>query len=186
MSKGGGESRKQTSNTIRTNYSNGYSNETYIGVLNKGASQHYRIYDEGGVSPTLQSQSGWSSQKHPFIRQKPRGKNKGKDFKIATTVSKSSWQDNNHLIVPTVRANAHQTADTHYIHEKMEVRRLMPIEVEKVMGWPAEHTKFGLNEKGERVEISDSQRYKMAGNGCVPQCVEWIVENVIKNPPITK
>src|SRR3990167_7713639 len=36
-------------------------------VLNKGASQHYRVYGKDGLAPTLQSQSGMSSQKHPFI-----------------------------------------------------------------------------------------------------------------------
>ena len=65
--KGGNKLREQVANTIRTNYSNGRSNETYIQVQNKGAGQHYRVYGKDGLAPTLQSQSGMSSQKHPFI-----------------------------------------------------------------------------------------------------------------------
>ena len=61
-------------------------------------SQHYRTYSTGGVAPTLQSQSGWSSQKHPFIYQKARGKNKGGNHTISPTVSSHSFQDNNYVL----------------------------------------------------------------------------------------
>jgi len=69
------------------------------------------------------------------------------------------------------------TWDTYMINE--QIRRLTPLECERLMGWPDNHTKYGINEKGEKIELSDSQRYKMCGNGCVPQCVQWIIENVL-------
>lgn len=62
---------------------------------------------------------------------------------------------------------------------KGKIRRLTPKECERLMGWPDNHTKYGVNEKSETIEISDSQRYKMAGNGCVPQCVKWLIDNVL-------
>jgi len=52
------------------------------------------------------------------------------------------------------------------------IRRLTPLECERLMSWPDDWTKYGINEKGETIEISDSQRYKMCGNG--------VVSNVIK------
>ena len=130
----GNKLREQVANTIRTNYSNGFSNETYIEVQNKGASQHYRVYGEKGLAPTLQSQSGMSSQKHPFIK----------------------------------------------VHNMQQgrIRKLMPIECERLMSWSDNHTKYGINEKGEKVEISDNQRYKMCGNGVVSNVVKAIVENL--------
>lgn len=44
------------------------------------------------------------------------------------------------------------------------VRRLMPIECERLQGFPDNFTALGVDECGNRVEISDSQRYKMLGN----------------------
>jgi DNA (cytosine-5)-methyltransferase 1 len=49
-------------------------------------------------------------------------------------------------------------------------RRLTPLECERLMGWPDNWTKFGVDGK----EISDSQRYKMCGNGVVAPITRWI------------
>jgi len=59
-----------------------------------------------------------------------------------------------------------------------QVRKLMPIECERLMGWKDDHTKYGINEKGEKVEMSDSQRYKMCGNGVVSPVVKEIVRQL--------
>ena len=59
------------------------------------------------------------------------------------------------------------------------IRRLMPKECERLMSWPDDWTRWGIDEKGKKVEISDTQRYKMAGNGVVSNVVEWLIENVI-------
>ena len=59
------------------------------------------------------------------------------------------------------------------------IRRLMPKECERLMSWPDDWTRWGIDEKGNKVEISDTQRYKMAGNGVVSNVVEWLIENVI-------
>lgn len=55
------------------------------------------------------------------------------------------------------------------------IRRLTPIECERLMSWPDDWTKYGTNEKGNKIEISDSQRYKMCGNGVVSRVVKEIV-----------
>ena len=66
------------------------------------------------------------------------------------------------------------TWDTYMI--KGKIRRLTPTECERLMSWPDGHTKYGVNEKGEKVEISDSQRYKMCGNGVVSKVVESLLK----------
>jgi site-specific DNA-cytosine methylase len=53
-------------------------------------------------------------------------------------------------------------------------RRLMPIECERLMGWPDDHTKFGVNEKGVRYELADTPRYKLCGNGIGKEWMEWV------------
>lgn len=54
----------------------------------------------------------------------------------------------------------------------------------RLMSWPDNHCDFGINEKGEKVEISDSQKYKMAGNGVVSKVVEAVFKHIILNEKI--
>lgn len=56
------------------------------------------------------------------------------------------------------------------------VRRLMPLECERLQGYPDGWTEFGHNGK----KISDNQRYKALGNSLAIPCVEFIL-NQIKN-----
>lgn len=55
------------------------------------------------------------------------------------------------------------------------IRRLTPLECERLMSWTDDWTKYGTNEKGEKVEMSDSSRYKMCGNGVVSNVVRELV-----------
>ncbi len=58
-----------------------------------------------------------------------------------------------------------------------KIRRLTPIECERLQGFPDNWTKIGL-EKGE---ISDSQRYKMCGNAVTVDVVEAIANKIKLN-----
>ena len=46
------------------------------------------------------------------------------------------------------------------------------------MSFPDDWTRWGVNDNGEKVEISDSQRYKMCGNGVVSKVVEQIIKRI--------
>lgn len=62
------------------------------------------------------------------------------------------------------------------------VRRLTPTECERLMGLPDGWTARG--KKGEEeVEISDSQRYKLCGNGVVVNVVEAVISKIISLTP---
>lgn len=50
------------------------------------------------------------------------------------------------------------------------IRRLTPVECERLMGFPDDHTKYGT---GDRV-ISDTNRYKMIGNAVAVPVSKWI------------
>ena len=56
----------------------------------------------------------------------------------------------------------------------LAVRRLTPRECERLMGWPDDHTRWGVTEAGDVVEIADSHRYRACGNGVVSPVAEWI------------
>lgn len=55
------------------------------------------------------------------------------------------------------------------------VRRLTPRECERLMGWPDDHTRWTADGR----EIADSHRYRMAGNGVVATCAEWIGHRLV-------
>ena len=57
----------------------------------------------------------------------------------------------------------------------MQVRRLTPIECERLMGWPDDHTAIGTNGP-----ISDTNRYKMCGNGVASPVAQWIGEAIMQ------
>ena len=50
------------------------------------------------------------------------------------------------------------------------VRRLSPLECERLMGWPDDHTHW----RADGQEVADSLRYRMCGNGVVANVAEWI------------
>ena len=61
--------------------------------------------------------------------------------------------------------------------ENMRIRRLTPTECERLMGLPDGWTAKGIID-GKEVDISDTQRYKMCGNGVVVNCVEYIYKSL--------
>lgn len=171
--------------------------ETFIKQINDPRHSNDRVFNTEGISPTLNTMQGGNRQpfvvasrgrntesgksglpteqmlepnlegiantltsvekdNYVFITQKPRGKNKGGDHKISPTLSCNSWQDNNHLSAEN------------------KIRKLMPIECERLMGWGDNWTKFGRTENGKVIEISDNQRYKMCGNGVVSNVIREI------------
>jgi len=164
-----------------------YKQPPQILVCNKGESQHYRLYDENGLAPTLQSQSGMSSQKHPFIMAQrgrpqvlsPKRTEYGKQIRKDYESGKIKEQRKN---IQKLEPRSDGVSNTltgvekdNYVFDG-QVRRLMPIECERLMSWPDNWTKWGIDNKGNKVEISDSQRYKMCGNGVVSNCVREIIK----------
>ena len=55
------------------------------------------------------------------------------------------------------------------------IRRLTPIECERLQGFPDNWTEYG-----ESGKISDTQRYKMCGNAVTVDVVEAVAKNIIK------
>jgi DNA (cytosine-5)-methyltransferase 1 len=53
-------------------------------------------------------------------------------------------------------------------------RRLTPVECERLMGWPDQHTAHGINEKGTAYALADTARYKLCGNGIASPVTAWI------------
>jgi len=134
-----------------------------IGQIGKGG-QGDRIYSTEGKSVGLSALGGGRGAKTGlYIVQVPRGNNKGGkkalDGKVPTLTS-SSWEQNNKL------------SDSEII------RKLTPIECERLMTLPDNFTAGGINEKGEEVDISNTQRYKCLGNGFVVDVITHILKHI--------
>jgi len=83
--------------------------------------------------------------------------------------------------VPTLRAEAKRGDNEPHIqiHEAeptMAVRRLTPLECERLMGWPDDHTRW----KADGTEQTDGHRYKQCGNGVASPVAQWIAKHILK------
>lgn len=65
-----------------------------------------------------------------------------------------------------------------YLAQQHGVRRLTPVECERLMGWPDDHTRYRHTPNGP-VEQADSHRYKQCGNGMASPVVEWIARRIL-------
>lgn len=126
-----------------------------VGEANiKGRESIRRVYGTDGKSPTLTASTGGHTQ--PKILQKSRGYNKGglKALNGKTpTLSTSSWEHNNHLT----------------LDEGTTWRKLTPVECERLQTVPDGYTDH----------VSNTQRYKMLGNGWTVDVIKHIMKGMI-------
>jgi DNA (cytosine-5)-methyltransferase 1 len=83
--------------------------------------------------------------------------------------------------VPTLRAEAKRGDNEPHLaihggEPSMAVRRLTPLECERLMGWPDDHTRF----KADGTEQADTHRYKQCGNGVASPVAKWVAEHIAK------
>lgn len=115
-----------------------------------------------GVAQTLDT----GMQQYTIV-QKARGFNKGGVMNVAPTLGSSSWQHNNHLN-----------------NQLGGVRRLTPIECERLQGFPDDWTRYGVwhgfyQGPAKTINISDTQRYKCLGNAVTTNVIAAVVGRMI-------
>lgn len=91
----------------------------------------------------------------------------------ATRGDKIKYEDSETGVDSYINANNWQD----YVFDSSH-RILTPIERERLMGWKDDWTKFGRTEKGEVIQLSDSQRFKICGNGVVSSVVSSLINNL--------
>jgi DNA (cytosine-5)-methyltransferase 1 len=92
-----------------------------------------------------------------LLLQRSRGNNRGGALRVAPTVTRGAG-DGNLALARGAR-----------------VRRLTPRECERLMSWPDDWTRYGVGADGQVVALSDTQRYRLCGNGVVSASVRPIV-----------
>ncbi len=71
---------------------------------------------------------------------------------------------------PTLKSSQNAPSVQH----EYTVRRLTPLECERLMGWPDDHTRWTAEGK----EQSDSARYRQCGNGVATPVAKWIAQQL--------
>jgi DNA (cytosine-5)-methyltransferase 1 len=74
---------------------------------------------------------------------------------------------------PTLKATQQSPS---VLESMMRIRRLTPIECERLMGWPDDHTRY----KSDGTEQADTHRYKQCGNGVASPVARWVAEQIAK------
>jgi DNA (cytosine-5)-methyltransferase 1 len=95
----------------------------------------------------------------------------------STHVNAVAYDEYNDSINEThhaLRAGTKQS--TGVLEPTMAVRRLTPLECERLMGWPDDHTRH----KADGTEQADTHRYKQCGNGVASPVAEWIGKQLMK------
>jgi DNA (cytosine-5)-methyltransferase 1 len=58
------------------------------------------------------------------------------------------------------------------------VRKLTPLECERLMGWADNYTLNGIDDDGNPVTLANTNRYRICGNGIVANVTQWIGERL--------
>ena len=69
------------------------------------------------------------------------------------------------------------TTDRHAVSDGLQVRRLMPVECERLQGFPSGHTQIPWRGK-PAADCPDSLRYKAIGNSMAVPVMRWIGERI--------
>jgi DNA (cytosine-5)-methyltransferase 1 len=119
-----------------------------------------RVYDTEGIAPTVPTVAGGGHTPKILAVQDIRGmkkKQNGKGFKENESYTLDSLA-------------------TQGVLKDLRIRRLTPMECERLQGFPDNYTKYGAD--GE--VMSDGQRYKMMGNAVTITVITEIAKELLK------
>lgn len=128
--------------------------------ITQGQSQGFRVYDPSGLSTTIASQAGGLGAKTGLY-----------DMALANAVTpdaylaRGEWE----------RIDGKPSKDPTPMH-KRRIRRLTPVEAERLQGFPDGWTEYGIDESGKKIQISDTQRYRALGNAVSTNVIKAIFE----------
>ena len=170
-----------SANCIDANYNKGIDNHgqrTCIGTLRTHKDGEGFREMQSGLCPTIPARAREDGSGQPVVAQTARGFNKGGTHPISPTLTSNSFEHNNFLldiqkVTPDLRASGRGSIETHNfdtLSDECIIRRLTPIECERLQTFPDNWTKYGKNGK----VISDSQRYKCLGNSVTVEVIRHI------------
>ena len=125
-------------------------------------------WDGKDVSPTLTAHNAGGSQRMP---------DKGN---FTCVIEENRAVDAKNFVEGEVNgtltsAAGHNTESNNVVRQRYAVRRLTPIECERLQGLPFDNFTL-IDDK----TCSDSARYKALGNGMAQPCANWIIKRIVE------
>jgi DNA (cytosine-5)-methyltransferase 1 len=124
-----------------------------------------------GVTQTLSAKMGTGGGNTPMVATAYSVREDAK----ANTFSATELDHANALSALRPSPQSHH-AQMFIAEPQMAVRRLTPLECERLMGWPDDHTRW----KADGTEQADTHRYKQCGNGVASPVARWIASHILK------
>ena len=175
--KGRQKNKKNASCLTGGGHSGGNHSDMDLIQLNNPTHSNDRVYSEKGLSPTLNTMQGGNRQ--PFI-------------KAVLTPDRLNKRQNGRRFKENGEPSFTLTGqDKHGIYNGSRIRRLTPIECERLQGFPDNWTAEGIidvpfhtvgrgiTQNYKIVKISDTQRYKMCGNAVTVNVVENVISRLL-------
>ena len=129
-----------------------------------------RMGTGGNNVPMLAFDTQFGSNANVFEDQSPTLKASQQSPSVAYDEYNDSINDIHH----SLRAGTKQS--TGLLESTMKIRRLSPLECERLMGWPDHHTRY----KADGTEQADTHRYRQCGNGVASPVAQWVAEQIAK------
>ena len=182
-----------TTNTITSRYGKSYATGSYIIenrlntlALNDPTHSNDMICDPSGVSPALNCAEGGNRQPL-IICDSGQGREDQIRRELIAPLRANTGAGHNNIVVSGVAGCLTGGGHSGGNHSDMTIlktlqgaRRLTPTECERLQGFPDGWTAEGIDDNGEVVTISDTQRYKCIGNAVTVNVVEFIARHIIE------
>ena len=141
-------------------------NHITIKQINNPIHSNDRVYSDDGISPSLNTMQGGNRQ--PFI-QSVIGAMRGRNPKRPTDRTVSLETEQRLELNKSGMSNCLSTVQKDNLVVSERIRRLTPVECERLQGFPDNYT-FG---------VSDSQRYKQLGNAVTVNVIKVVINGLI-------
>ena len=158
--------------------------------INSGGCQGQRVYDPDGLATAIaQNTGGWGRSTGLYAVQLANTGNKNRiikesgepSFTVDSKATQAVCAVDTRQTRDGVRVsdnmpclNKSMAKDMFKVADGVQVRRLTPMEAERLQAFPDNWTKYGLFDDGVK-EISDTQRYNCLGNAVTTSVVREIM-----------
>ena len=137
----------------------------------QGGHECHNVHSTQGIAPSVRENHGKTTMVNTGIDQ-------------ATIINKKGQNKNNQDYAATLAGGGNSGgnhSDMDLLHyNQTNIRRLTPIECERLQGFPDQWTSQG-NLDGKVVDISDTQRYKQCGNAVSVPIVQLVARSIYDN-----
>lgn len=143
---------------------------------NNGAQpyQQHRVYDVEGIVPALNQ-----GKSDLIVKVKSATSDGYEQAEVGDSINLSNPNSETRRgRVGKQKAQTLETSCNQAVVENYRIRRLTPIECERLQGFPDDHTAYG-NYDGEVKPMSNTQRYKQCGNAVTVDVVAAVAKNCL-------